>query len=146
MKLFFTFLLSLTLLGCAFQPSGTPEKADNVPPKELWKSADNAYRNQDWQLSYSLYSQISDQLTDADIEFRKGVSAFRLGRIKAAEQAFESAIEIQPSHKKALFNLAIINISRGYAFLNEYNESLPIQERPEEIVDILKALERFSTQ
>lgn len=140
-SLFFVFILA----GCSTHPGIASENTEKgTALTELWKSAETAYNNQEWEDSFHLYSKLSDKLIDAEIEFKKGVSSFRTGRIKLAESSFEKAIEINPTHRKSLYNLAIINMSRGYAFLHRYQNSLSPQERSKSLNDILEILENFS--
>jgi len=145
MKCFTILFVALTLIGCSSHTKVSAVKGVRDPAlTDLWKSANTAYSNQQWQDSYYLHDQISKQMTDAEIEFKKGVSAFRMGKIKLAESTFEKALEINPNHQKTLYNLAVINISSGYLFLYKYQETLPIQDRSERLSNILKSLEKFS--
>lgn len=147
MRLILIPILITILAGCASSGTDLPAKAaEGQTLTETWKAADIAYQQKEWEKSFLLYKQISTQMEDADVEFRMGVSAFRLHYINQAEASFERTLVINPSHRKALFNLAIINMSRGYTFLNEYTKSLPEDERSSEISDVLSILEKFSNQ
>lgn len=147
MRHFLLSMLILLLTGCAAggtnieSPVTTDQKLTDV-----WKSANIAYQQKKWEESYQLYSEVSAQMKDADAEFRKGVSAFRLHNTQQAEASFERTLDIDPSHPKAMYNLAIINMSRGYAFLYEYVMTLPDKERSNDILNVLDTLEKFSNQ
>ncbi|TCK03621.1 tetratricopeptide repeat protein [Marinobacterium mangrovicola] len=147
MRLILIPILITLLAGCASSGTDLSAKAaEGQTLTETWKAADIAYQQKEWEKSFQLYKQISTQMEDANVEFRMGVSAFRLHYINQAEASFERTLVINPSHRKALFNLAIINMSRGYAFLNEYTKNLPEDERSSEILDVLSILEKFSSQ
>ncbi len=138
--------LFLSVTGCAVNSSVKPASTNNGDLTAQWKAAEIAYADKDWRRSYQLYDDLSKSLDDADIEFRKGVSAFRMNQLPLAEAGFTQALKIDPHHRKALFNLAVINLSRGYAYLYEYSETLPEDERPQELEEVLEILERFSEQ
>ncbi|MFV0478346.1 MAG: tetratricopeptide repeat protein [Parahaliea sp.] len=145
MKLFFSTFLAFLICGCVSPTANEKIKqSDRVLLSERWRLADTAYQQQQWQRSYDLYLQLSKQIREAEVEFRKGVSAFRLQRVKLAEASFEKAIEINPNYQKALFNLALINMSRGYAFMHQYVDNMPYDERPGELEEVLEVLEKFS--
>lgn len=143
-------LISLWLLaGCASKQTNAQKAANsfsNKPIAEVWKEANQHYDQKDWPNSFIHYSWLAGQIKDAEVAFRLGVSAFRTHQNERAEAAFKQALAINPNHSKALYNLALMNLSAGYGYLHTYLHSLPEDKQDPGLVNTLEALERFSNQ
>ena len=135
-------LLCFFFVGCA-NPKIDKESTSDI--SNVWAVANKAYSDRNWQVSYDSYHKLKDRMVDAEVEFRYGVSAYRLNKIKEAESAFFRAVEISPNHQKALFNLALISLSKGHYYLYRYVNSLPKDMQSERLKSILKTLEEFSS-
>jgi tetratricopeptide (TPR) repeat protein len=150
---FFIVFTTLLVSGCASQP-----QKDNIPveiPQEFldssilvqWKIANKYYQENNWPKSYQLYKKMLEtQSTDAELWFRLGVSSARQGKQDEAESAFENTLKYSPNHQKSLYNLAVINLSKGYVYLQQYLLETPPDKRDPQLEAALSTLEKFTVE
>lgn len=139
-------ILFLALTGCA----GGLEKKDNkhfTKEQAKWDEAAIAYDDKRWNDSYSRHQKLLETYrSDTNLWFRFGVSAFRVGKIKEAESAFERVLRKSPDHEKALYNLAMINLSKGHNYLKRYISMQNEDQQDPVLRKVVQQLEYFSTQ
>jgi len=144
------FLLSIFIIvflsACSL--NGSINSSDvaviNEDRAELWSRANKAYNEKNWESSYKLYKDLKLNSNDVDLEFRFGVSAFKVNRIDEAERSFREVVGMSPDHQKALFNLALISLSKGHYYLYRYVNSLPEDMKSTQLIEVLDVLEKFS--
>nr|WP_243432113.1 tetratricopeptide repeat protein [Aliamphritea spongicola] len=144
-QLLCVLLFSFWLAGCstvANQPTVAAPVADT---EALKVSAAQLYSQKQWSASYSSYLALAEQQPEsAETWFRLGVSAYRLDKLAEAERSFERVIIIDRRHRKALFNLALLNLGKGTLYLDKYLQSTPPKKRDPELEKILDDLQSFA--
>lgn len=111
----FLVTLSLLMTGCA---STTSMSTENKKMSEVWTQANKAYENKEWNRALLLFSELTTQFPDdAEALFRLGVSAYRDGNNRLAEESFEKVIRLEPNNVKATYNLGIMELSNAYSLM-----------------------------
>ncbi len=131
MKYLLISFISLLMQGCVSQQSvGETMILPEADLAMMSSEAVNAYVEKNWALSYQKHQALlAVQEGDADFWFRFGVSAYRLGKQQEAERYFEHAVLADSRHRKALYNLTLINLTIGRKYLERYLQVTPPDQR-----------------
>lgn len=105
--------LVVALTGCATQGGSPAPKATHDVAQEE-RDARQAYASGDLRRAADLYTTVVEQVPqDADAWFRLGNARFRLQQSDQAVAAYEHAIQIQPDHARALYNLGVVRLKQA---------------------------------
>ena len=119
----------LVLQGCATTKTNEQVNIhkDNLPLQEnLTGEAAQAYGNKQWLKSYDLYKNLVQQSPDnSEYWFRLAVATYRQDRHAEAESYFEQVIMREPRHRKALYNLTLISLSKGTRYMEQFLKVTP---------------------
>jgi outer membrane protein assembly factor BamD (BamD/ComL family) len=103
------------ITGCA---STNSTSTDNKQMSETWNQANKAYASKEWNRAQTLFSELTEQFPeDSEALFRFGVSAYRDGNNRLAEESFEKVIRLEPNNIKATYNLGILELSNAYRLM-----------------------------
>jgi outer membrane protein assembly factor BamD (BamD/ComL family) len=110
------FILAvLQLTACA---SSDKLEQGEKPLADTWRQANDAYAEKEWNKAQVLYEVITEKFPDdSEAHFRMGVSAYRQGNRKLAEESFSKVVRLEPGSTKAAFNLAIVQLNDAYDLL-----------------------------
>lgn len=109
------FALSLlsALGGCASTGSSAPHVlSGNAPVERIISKADEVARSGDYRAASILYRQALSQDPRADVWYRLGRSAIRLGDQEQAMWAFRNALELDAKHPGALERIGLYLTSK----------------------------------
>ncbi|UPG87385.1 tetratricopeptide repeat protein [Luteibacter aegosomatis] len=114
------------LAGCASQgtlPPAVPAPADVATERA---DADRAYASGDIARAAKLYEAVVGALPDdADAWYRLGNARFRLQQSDAAVTAYDRAVQLDPRHARALYNLGVVRLKQAQAALLSSAEASP---------------------
>lgn len=122
------FLISFSILltGCA---STSSTSTDKKQMSETWNQANKAYANKEWNKSQTLFRELTEQFPDdSEALFRLGVSAYRDGNNRLAEESFEKVIRLDPNNIKATYNLGIMELSNAYRLILQCSRNASTSE------------------
>ncbi|MCG8378022.1 MAG: tetratricopeptide repeat protein [Proteobacteria bacterium] len=145
----------LLIIGLIFitacNVQNTKPESEPKPDSELQElvslrqKADSYYHNADWPNAITHYVELIQQVPkDAEIWFRLGNAHARLDQTSSALQAYQRAINLNPSNSKAWHNMGIIQLKLATnTFVNMKNYSNagdPLHERASQVVDAISEL------
>ena len=116
-NLFLSILFCLLLNGC----STTSHQTENTGNQNIMlinAKAEKAYQMARFDQSESLYLQVLSSISNfAPAWFRLGNIYTRTGRQEAAINAYQRCIELEPTHKKALYNMSLVRLKQSTQIL-----------------------------
>lgn len=119
--------------------------ADMVAIKDTIKAALQAYsenRLADAQAHYLLAEQLG--ANDETIMYWLGNYALIGGDLSAAQKYYESVLRINPANAKALYNLAVVYLSRAEDHFHYYTATVPDQDVERKLLELLASIDQFS--
>ena len=106
--------------------------------------AEAAYQSRQYQRSVELWGQIVEIRPDhVKALYRLGNSHFRLEELEVARGYFERAVEANPRHAKAHYNLAVINLVLAGQHFQFYSATTNPGESLVSVTKILGEIELF---
>ncbi|MDF3981715.1 tetratricopeptide repeat protein [Luteibacter sp. PPL201] len=122
----FAIVAAVWLAGCAAHgtlPDAAP-RTDDVASERA--DADRAYAKGEIAHAATLYEAVVEALPDdADAWFRLGNARFRLQQPDAAVTAYDRAVQLDPHHARALYNLGVVRMKQAQAALLSSAEASP---------------------
>lgn len=140
--------LVLLLAGCAGGPGGLHRGAAGTEGEDLVQvraAAETAYAAKDWAESEKQYTLLAKRVPiEAENWFRLGNIYARTARPDAAVAAYRETLVREPEHRKAWFNLGILQLRAATASLEQV-QNLPGAEdgmtrRSREILEELRTV------
>lgn len=90
-----------------------------LEPQEIYTQASDAYKTKDFKTSYKLFSKLyMTHLSDADLNFKFGISAYEIGNYDMALAAFERVEVLEPTNIRNKLEKA-----RTYFMLKMYEDA-----------------------
>jgi len=90
-----------------------------LTPQEIYSQASHAYNTKDFKNSYTLFSKLyMTHLSDADLNFKFGISAYEIGNYDMALAAFERVEILEPTNLRNKLEKA-----RTYFMLKMYEDA-----------------------
>lgn len=87
-----------------------------APAPVSFETAEAAYLEKRYDEAFSMFSAYADgHPGNAWGRYMQGLSAWKAGRLDAAESAFVAALELDPGHEKSLVNLARVYMDQDRA-------------------------------
>ncbi len=137
--------LCLSLTGCASSENQEPQKTTpNIMSIQV--RAEQAYKMARLDESESLYHQVLTSLPNyAPAWFRLGNIYTRTGRQEAAINAYKRCIDLEPSNKKALYNMSLVYIKQSTQVLdfaaNQGEQNSPMSRQIQLLLNALHELQ-----
>lgn len=101
-------ILAITFIGCLF----TATAQDRSHYTDLFETANEAYKQKDYEKAQGLYKQILEGgLVSADLYYNLGNSFYKMGRLPEAILYYERGLKLRPMDQDIQFNLEIARAS-----------------------------------
>jgi outer membrane protein assembly factor BamD (BamD/ComL family) len=114
----FLLVFSILITGCASTSSTNATGPGKRQMSETWSQANKAYANKEWSRAQKLFGELTEHFPeDSEALFRLGVSAYRDGNNRLAEESFEKVIRLEPENVKATYNLGIMELANAYRLM-----------------------------
>lgn len=144
-------IAALLLHGCVATTAGNPsadmpqESGDAMGVIKAWKAADAAYARGELAAARRGYQAVlGAQPGNVAVILRLGNIAYALGRPERARALYERGLEKAPRDARLLYNLAMLDLSRGYRNLVRYREATHPRAVANEIEAVIAMLERMA--
>lgn len=138
---FACLFLGISLAGCAI-PSDNQRSGRTPALITQLDDATEAIRNDQPDKAARLYRSIAaDYPNLAVAHLHLGNLAYQDDRPEAAQQHFKSALEREPGHVLATYNLAMVHLQTARELLAEHEQLAPVTAARPALVEIRQALE-----
>lgn len=140
-KSYTLFLLIIVVLLTSCTSVGS-NKINSISMSDVWVDANRAYMAQKWNDAQSLYEKLTEAFpSDSEAHFRLGVSAYRQGNAELAEKSFSHVVNLEPNNSKAMYNLAVLQISSAYSLLKKCAINASSDVEREKYLEMIKNIE-----
>jgi Tfp pilus assembly protein PilF len=138
-------ILGMVLTGCATHSANQPTGRTPALIQQL-DGAAAALRAGEIEKAERLYMSIAtDYPKIAVAHLQLGNMAYQSNRSEAAQQHFKTALEREPGHVLATYNLAMVHLQSARELLADHKELAPVTAARPGLVAIRQALEGLNS-